>query len=215
MKKIIACLMACFAVFAFAACSLNKSGAPDSKGKEPLKIICTNFASYDFVRQIVGDKAEVTMLLKPGAEAHSYEPSPKDIQAIGKSDLFVYTGGDSDEWVDGMLSSIDKSKLKTLKMMDTVKLYEEEMSEGMQEEEHEHEHADGDHDDAEETEQDEHIWTAPLNCVKLVDEIAAAFAKADPDHSQEYLNRAEQYTAQLKDLDMFFLGRKPAVFNKK
>lgn len=115
--------MACFAVFAFSACSLNKSGAPDSKGKEPLKIICTNFASYDFVRQIVGDKAEVTMLLKPGAEAHSYEPSPKDIQAIGKSDLFVYTGGDSDEWVDGMLSSIDKSKLKTLKMMDTVKLY--------------------------------------------------------------------------------------------
>lgn len=68
--------MACFAVFAFSACSLNKSGAPDSKGKEPLKIICTNFASYDFVRQIVGDKAEVTMLLKPGAEAHSYEPSP-------------------------------------------------------------------------------------------------------------------------------------------
>lgn len=50
MKKIIACLMACFAIFAFAACSLNKSGAPDSKGKEPLKIICTNFASYDFVR---------------------------------------------------------------------------------------------------------------------------------------------------------------------
>lgn len=145
MKKIIACLMACFAVFAFAACSLNKSGAPDSKGKEPLKIICTNFASYDFVRQIVGDKAEVTMLLKPGAEAHSYEPSPKDIQAIGKSDLFVYTGGDSDEWVDGMLNSIDKSKLKTLKMMDTVKLYEEEMSEGMQEEEHEHHHDDKDH----------------------------------------------------------------------
>ena len=137
--------MACFAVFAFAACSLNKSGTPDSKVKEPLKIICTNFASYDFVRQIVGDKAEVTMLLKPGAEAHSYEPSPKDIQAIGKSDLFVYTGGDSDEWVDGMLSSIDKSKPKTLKMMDTVKLYEEEMSEGMQEEEHEHHHDDKDH----------------------------------------------------------------------
>ena len=87
-------------------------------------------------------------------------------------------------------------------MMDHVKVVDEEIVEGMQEEEHEHEHADGDHDDAEETEQDEHIWTAPLNCVKLVDEIAAAFAKADPDHSQEYLNRAEQYTAQLKDLDM-------------
>ena len=147
--------MACFAVFAFSACSLNKSGAPDSKGKEPLKIICTNFASYDFVRQIVGDKAEVTMLLKPGAEAHSYEPSPKDIQAIGKSDLFVYTGGDSDEWVDGILNSMDKSKLKTLKMMDTVKLYEEEMSEGMQEEEHEHHHDDKDHH---EEDKDHHLF---------------------------------------------------------
>lgn len=57
------------------------------QGERTFEIICTNFASYDFVRQIVGDKAEVTMLLKPGAEAHSYEPSPKDIQAIGKSDL--------------------------------------------------------------------------------------------------------------------------------
>lgn len=65
MKKIIACLMACFAVFAFAACSLNKSGTPDSKGKEPLKIICTNFASYDFVRQIVGDKEAYPIPILP------------------------------------------------------------------------------------------------------------------------------------------------------
>jgi len=155
MKKLFACLMACFAVFAFAACSLNKSGAPASNGKEPLKIICTNFASYDFVRQIVGDKAQVTMLLKPGAEAHSYEPSPKDIQNISKSDLFVYTGGDSDEWVDGVLDSIDKSKLKTLKMMDTVKLYEEEIAEGMQDE-HEHHHEDKDHHHHEEDKDHHH-----------------------------------------------------------
>lgn len=205
MKKIIACLMACFAVFAFSACSLNKSGAPDSKGKEPLKIICTNFASYDFVRQIVGDKAEVTMLLKPGAEAHSYEPSPKDIQAIGKSDLFVYTGGDSDEWVDGMLSSIDKSKLKTLKMMDTVKLYEEEMSEGMQEEEHEHHHDDKDHHDGEEgPEMDEHVWTSPANAIQIVKALTETISGLDKDNAQTYQKNAEAYIAKLEKLDKDF-----------
>lgn len=205
MKKIIACLMACFAVFAFAACSLNKSGTPDSKGKEPLKIICTNFASYDFVRQIVGDKAEVTMLLKPGAEAHSYEPSPKDIQAIGKSDLFVYTGGDSDEWVDGMLSSIDKSKLKTLKMMDTVKLYEEEMSEGMQEEEHEHHHDDKDHHDGEEgPEMDEHVWTSPANAIQIVKALTETISGLDKDNAQTYQKNAEAYIAKLEKLDKDF-----------
>lgn len=213
MKKIIACLMACFAVFAFAACSLNKSGAPDSKGKEPLKIICTNFASYDFVRQIVGDKAEVTMLLKPGAEAHSYEPSPKDIQAIGKSDLFVYTGGDSDEWVDGMLSSIDKSKLKTLKMMDTVKLYEEEMSEGMQEEEHEHHHDDKDHHDDKEhhhhdgeegPEMDEHVWTSPANAIQIVKALTETISGLDKDNAQTYQKNAEAYIAKLEKLDKDF-----------
>lgn len=207
MKKIIACLMACFTVFAFAACSLNKSGTPNSKGKEPLKIICTNFASYDFVRQIVGDKAEVTMLLKPGAEAHSYEPSPKDIQAIGKSDLFVYTGGDSDEWVDGMLSSIDKSKLKTLKMMDTVKLYEEEMSEGMQEEEHEHHHDDKEHhhhDGEEGPEMDEHVWTSPANAIQIVKALTETISGLDKDNAQTYQKNAEAYIAKLEKLDKDF-----------
>ena len=221
MKKIIACLMACFAVFAFAACSLNKSGTPDSKGKEPLKIICTNFASYDFVRQIVGDKAEVTMLLKPGAEAHSYEPSPKDIQAIGKSDLFVYTGGDSDEWVDGILNSMDKSKLKTLKMMDTVKLYEEEMSEGMQEEEHEHHHDDKDHHDEDKDhhhddkehhhhdgegspEMDEHVWTSPRNASSITMAISDVLVELDAANAETYQENAGSYAGELEALDLEF-----------
>ncbi len=150
MKKLIACLMACFlAIYGLTACSNQGGTSGSTTKKEPLKIICTNFASYDFVRQIVGDKAQVSMLLKPGAEAHSYEPSPKDIQDIQKSDLFIYVGGDSDEWVDGVLGSMDKSKVKPFKMMDTVKLYEEELSEGMQEEEdhdHDHKHAGEDED---------------------------------------------------------------------
>lgn len=215
MKKLLACLMACFAVFAFAACSLNKSGSPASNGKEPLKIICTNFASYDFVRQIVGDKAQVTMLLKPGAEAHSYEPSPKDIQNIGKSDLFVYTGGDSDEWVDGVLDSIDKSKLKTLKMMDTVKLYEEEIAEGMQDEHHhdedkdkshheEKEHHHHHHDGAEGPEMDEHVWTSPANAVQIVKALTETISGLDKDNAQTYQKNSAAYIAKLEKLSKDF-----------
>ena len=189
MKKIIACLMACFAVFAFAACSLNKSSTPDSKGKEPLKIICTNFASYDFVRQIVGDKAEVTMLLKPGAEAHSYEPSPKDIQAIGKSDLFVYTGGDSDEWVDGMLSSKEHHH-------DDKDNHDKE---------HHHDDKEHHHHDGEEgPEMDEHVWTSPANAIQIVKALTETISGLDKDNAQTYQKNAEAYIAKLEKLDKDF-----------
>lgn len=142
----------------------------------------------------------VDLIVPAGMDTHSFEPTAKDMVTIGEADVFIYNGGTMESWVPKVLEAAEGKDITTLRMMDHVKVVDEEIVEGMQEEEHEH--ADGDHDDAEETEQDEHIWTAPLNCVKLVDEIAAAFAKADPDHSQEYLNRAEQYTAQLKDLDM-------------
>ena len=144
----------------------------------------------------------VDLIVPAGMDTHSFEPTAKDMVTIGEADVFIYNGGTMESWVPKVLEAAEGKDITTLRMMDHVKVVDEEIVEGMQEEEHEHEHADGDHDDAEETEQDEHIWTAPLNCVKLVDEIAVAFAKADPDHSQEYLNRAEQYTAQLKDLDM-------------
>ena len=147
-------------------------------------------------------RVSVDLIVPAGMDIHSFEPTAKDMVTIGEADVFIYNGGTMESWVPKVLEAAEGKDITTLRMMDHVKVVDEEIVEGMQEEEHEHGHADGDHDDAEETEQDEHIWTAPLNCVKFVDEIAAAFAKADPDHSQEYLNRAEQYTAQLKDLDM-------------
>lgn len=147
--------------------------------------------------------------------------------------FFVYTGGDSDEWVDGMLSSIDKSKLKTLKMMDTVKLYEEEMSEGMQEEEHEHHHDDKDHHDEDKEhhhddkdshdkehhhddkehhhhdgeegpEMDEHVWTSPANAIQIVKALTETISGLDKDNAQTYQKNAEAYIAKLEKLDKDF-----------
>ncbi len=90
------------------------------------------------MRQITGEVADLTLLLKPGAESHSYEPTPQDMITIENCDLFVYVGGDSDEWVSGILESVDQGDMKPVKLMDCVDTVEEELVEGMQAEEQEH-----------------------------------------------------------------------------
>ena len=94
------------------------------KQSEKLTIVTTNFPAYDFARAVAGDKAEIKMLLKPGSEMHDFEPTPSDIIDIEKSNLFIYTGGESDEWVEDILE--DTKVSKTLKMMDAVEVVEEE-----------------------------------------------------------------------------------------
>ena len=91
---------------------------------DKMKIVVTSFPQYDFARAVAGDKANIQMLIKPGVETHSYEPTPDDIQKIQNADLFIYTGGENDEWVEGILDSIDTSSLKTLKLEDCVDLIE-------------------------------------------------------------------------------------------
>lgn len=207
MKKLLACaLAASVAIFGLTACS-NQDKADAHK----LKIVTTNFAEYDFARQITGDKADVKMLLKPGAESHSYEPSPQDIKTIQDSDLFVYVGGDSDEWVGDILESMDK-KPNTFKLMDAVDLMEEEVKEGMvHEHEHEehvdkheehadkHEHEHEEH--ADEPEMDEHVWTSPVNAIKIVEKMSAEIIKLDPNNADTYKKNTEEYIKKLQKLD--------------
>ena len=173
------CLAVCMIMPLVAGCGEIATKKEDGK----LHIVTTVFPYYDFAKQIGGDRVSVDLIVPAGMDTHSFEPTAKDMVTIGEADVFIYNGGTMESWVPKVLEAAEGKNITTLRMMDHVKVVDEEIVEGMQEEEHEHEHADGDHDDAEETEQDEHIWTAPLNCVKLVDEIAAAFAKADPDHS--------------------------------
>lgn len=208
MKKLLACaLAASVAIFGLTACS-NQDKADAHK----LKIVTTNFAEYDFARQITGDKADVKMLLKPGAESHSYEPSPQDIKTIQDSDLFVYVGGDSDEWVGDILESMDK-KPNTFKLMDAVDLMEEEVKEGMVHEHHhddEHEHEHEEHADkheheheehADEPEMDEHVWTSPVNAIKIVEKMSAEIIKLDPNNADTYKKNTEEYIKKLQKLD--------------
>lgn len=123
----------------FYGCSSNKD---EEKSSKKTKVVATIFPVYDFLREIGGDKIDLTMLMTPGAETHSYEPTPKDMKTVSNADLFAYVGGDSDEWVEKILDGNKNDKMKVITLMDCVKTVAEEHVEGM-EEEHDHDH---DHD---------------------------------------------------------------------
>lgn len=170
-----------------------------SQRKQTVSIITSNFIGYDFARAITGDKTEVSMLLKPGAEMHDYEPTPDDIINIKNANLFIYVGGESDKWVEDLLRNNDISKEKTLRLMDLVEVKEEELSEGMEENESEEEHAH--HHDDEETEYDEYIWTSPLNAIRLVNGIKDRLSKIRPENKDMYAKNAAAYINRISDID--------------
>lgn len=161
--------------------------------KEKTSVVATSFASYDFARQIAGDAAEVTMLLAPGEESHTYEPTPGDIMKIEQCDLFVYGGGESENWVESILSSFD-GEIVSVKMMETVELCKEEHHHS---EDQEHDH---DHDE----EYDEHVWTSPLNAIEIVKAISAELQRVDTENASLYAENAEEYIAELEELDSAF-----------
>ena len=148
------------------ACS--KSSKTGETSENRVNIVVTTFPCYDFVRAATVDldNINIKMLIKPGAEIHSYDPTPQDLIAIQKSDLFVYNGGESDKWVFELLESMD-NRPKSVKLVDSVILLEEDH---FLEDEHSHE-AEGHHHghSQEEIEADEHVWTSPENARKMLE----------------------------------------------
>jgi zinc transport system substrate-binding protein len=106
-----------------------------------LNVVTTIFPPYDFVREIAGDRVNLTMLLPPGAESHSFEPTPQDIIRVQNSDVFIYVGGESDAWIERILASVNTERMEIITLMDCVEVVEEVIVEGMQDEEgHDHDH---------------------------------------------------------------------------
>ncbi len=183
MKKILMCLFLCLSLCACAPAKSQKT------------IVTTNFPAYDFVRAIVGKQSGYTikLLIKPGTDTHSYEPTPKDIVAIENADLSFYVGGDSDEWVENILNDVDRKKTKVVKMMDLINhKYEEESVEGMQEE-----HG---HEEEEEPEYDEHVWTSPVNAMQIVKNLAVKIENMDPAHKTLYQKNSENYIKKIREI---------------
>ena len=213
-------LLVCALALAFTGCG-QKSKPADSDGR--LVVVTTIFPPYDFARAITGGKAEITMLLPPGAETHSFEPRPQDIIKIQKCGVFIHAGGESDSWVESILKSMDTSKMKIVAMMKCVEAVEEEIVEGMQDDEAEDERAHNDEngDGGEKPEYDEHVWTSPRNAKIIVRKIADALIDVDSANADAYRQNAETYIAELDRLDAKFQSvvdsavRKTLVFGDR
>lgn len=163
------------------SCSNNMQKPPHDK----IKITTTIFPQYDFSRQIAKELADVSMLLPVGGESHTFEPTPKDIIKIENSDIFIYTGGESDKWIEDILSNINNPNLKILCLTDICDTLNEEHSHNV--------HT-----------IDEHVWTSPLNAIKISEEITNVLSEIDSKNSSIYISNFKSYKEELLILDKNF-----------
>jgi len=174
------------------ALTLISCNRQTKSNSEKLSIVTTIFPPYDFAKAIVGDLADVTMLLPPASESHSFEPTPQDIIALRNSNVFIYGGGESDEWVDKVLDSMDISDKKIVMMIDCVETVTEEIVPGMEA------------DEEEEPEIDEHVWTSPRNAKLIVQSICDALCETDTKNAETYQQNTKVYLEELDVLDTKF-----------
>ncbi|VUZ25398.1 High-affinity zinc uptake system binding-protein ZnuA [Acetobacterium wieringae] len=214
-KKIVVFIVLLILAVGVTGCSQN-TAAKNAESAGKISIVTTIFPVYDFARAIAGGQAELTMLVKPAAEVHSYDPSPADMIKIQEADVFIYIGGENDAWVNTILESMDTSNKKIIRLMDAVKPVEEETVEGMEAEEEVvvAETTQTNTEPAAEIEYDEHIWTAPKNAILMVNEIAAVLAEIDPPNAAAYTQNAATYTAQIQAVDDEIAGIVAASPNK-
>lgn len=170
-------------------------------GDRRLKIVTTVYPPFDFARAIGGEYAEVRMLLAPGMESHTYEPTPSDIKMIAEADLFLYTGSENDVWVDRVVPQ----NVRRLAMMNVVPLLNEEHDHshdhGTSGDDHGvcgHDHGACGHDHARHP--DEHVWTSPSNAILIVRAISAEMEALLPECAQSFQANAEAYIAELNAL---------------
>ena len=211
MKKIIALLLALLmAVGMLAGCAKQNDDDTNATTDE-LRIVTTIFPAYDWVKEILGDKADhadITMLLDNGVDLHSYQPTADDIVKISDCDLFLYVGGESEGWVEDALKNSANKDRKVISLLDVLgdSVKSEEVVEGMQEEEHEHEEGEAhEHEEGEahehEEEADEHVWLSLKNAEVLVGAISNALQELDAENKDIYAANADAYMKKLAALD--------------
>ena len=201
-KRFLALLLAGAVALALCGCT------PVEEDSGKLSVVCSLFPYYDFVRVIGGEWVEPRLLVAAGREAHSFEPTPADVIRVSRADVFVYNGGEGEQWVDEILSSAGENIPTVLRMMDYAQTLEEEPVDGDSHDDHDghdHDHDDHDHDhDSDDIEYDEHIWTSPVEAEKLCRAICDALCAADPAHTAVFQANLAAYLQNLAALDADF-----------
>ncbi len=213
LKKIAAFAALCIlGAMPLSGCNLTKND------EETLAIVATVYPSYDFALQLTEQfdlSCEVKLLLTPGGESHSYEPTPSDVAAIQTCDLFIYIGGASETWVDYLLESTRKDKAN-LRLMDYVTPITT-----THDHDHEEEHETHVREEADLAEYDEHIWTSPLNAAAMVEAIAEQLCLLSPENQEICQKNEAALCSTMKTLDAEYrsaaesAGSKPLVFGDR
>lgn len=186
----------------FSACS--KSETPESgesvrPESKKLSIVCSIFPQYDFCKEIVGENAELTLLLKSKVDMHNYKPSAEDILKIRNSDIFIDIGGESDEWANEVFETVKSETPLVLSLINVVDAKDEKALEGMETEEHDHD--DESHEGEEHAEKDEHVWTSLKNAELIVKAITEKVCALDPENADEYEKNSKTYLSKLSSLE--------------
>ena len=178
---------------------------------DSISVVTTIFPEYDWVKQIVGDNAnaEITMLLDSGVDLHNYQPTAEDIKKIATCDLFIYVGGESDEWAEDAIKTAVNPNQQVINLMDVLKdnIKEEEVVEGMEAEEEEE-------TGEEEVEYDEHVWLSLKNAVTCVKAIADSLETIDGTNADMYKANADSYIKEINALDAKYLDAVNAATGK-
>lgn len=203
MKKATALILALLMMMSSLVGCGKKNDAANADKTDKLKVVTTIFPEYDWVKEILGDKAgdaEITMLLDKGGDLHSYQPTADDIDKIADCDLFIYVGGESDDWVKDALKNSTNKDMKVINLLDVLKdsIKTEETKPGMQAEK---EHEDGKNDEHEEKEYDEHVWLSLKNVKPLVEKISEDLQELDPENKEIHASNTKAYVKKLSDLD--------------
>ena len=195
-RKIFAIILSVFLILpVFSGCNNKDTSGSNKK----LSVVCTIFPQYDWVKQILGDKAsgvDMTLLLDNGIDLHNYQPTADDIIKISECDLFIYVGGESDKWVDDVLKSAKNKNIQVINLMDVLKnsVKEEEVKEGMEAEEEEN-------SKEEEPEYDEHVWLSLKNAKTICGAISDSLGKVDKSNADTYKQNSNSYIEKLNNLD--------------
>ena len=169
----------------------RQKNSPVDSGR--LQVVTTLFPLYDFVRNVGGDSVEVTLLLPPGVEPHSFEPKPEDVLKVARADVFIYTSLEMEPWAEKLVNGVARSG-KPVKLQAGAGARYLAAAGGADDDHHRHE---GTHQGA----RDPHIWLDIRNAMLMVDTIAGSLAKSAPAKRELFLANAAAYKKQLAALE--------------
>lgn len=194
-QKYLALFSALILIICSASLGLSGCSGNEIKDGGELSVVATVFPAYDWAKEILGDKGELTLLSSNGADLHSYEPTARDMSKIATCDMFIYVGGESDKWAEDILKTSAKKDIIAINLLDVLgeAVVEEEALEGM---EHDHNHEDEDKPQA-----DEHVWLSLKNAQTVCSYIAERLGNIDGENAHQYAENAKKYNEKLDRLD--------------